>query len=281
MKAQKALIEVEKYKAIITDPPDPGKVIDKDANFNAFQVGTGISDDDFFHLTCHVDGTLISKIEKGEFVELEKLLPKDKKRKADENRLEWVHQEGYTYLAPVADRMNKINSFRRWEQAFRVYATMHCGANPNHSREVWQYVSVINTATSSFLWENVYEYDTTFRHLMAFNPSRIWAVTYNQMWNICMCDPLPSRSNNFQTRGIGGFQSNQNRSNGSGGNGNNSNSSNHKCKSDYCWNFNKGLVCKYGKKCRFIERCSYCDSDMHGIVKCNKLEKDKKPAEDK
>ena len=81
VKAKKALIEAEKYKAIIADPSDPGKVIDKDANFNAFQVGTGISDNNFFHLTCHVDSTLISKIEKGEFVELEKLLLKDNKRK--------------------------------------------------------------------------------------------------------------------------------------------------------------------------------------------------------
>ena len=113
---------------------------------------------------------------------------------------------------------------------------------------------------------------------MAFNPSRSWAVTYNQMWHICMHDLLPSKSNNFQTRGVGGFQSSQARSNG---NGNNSNSSNHKRKLDNCWNFSKGLVCKYGKKCRFIERCSYCDSDTHEIVKCNKLEKDKKPPEDK
>ena len=41
-------------------------------------IGSGISDDDFFHLTCHIEPSLIHKIEKGEFVELEKLLPKDR-----------------------------------------------------------------------------------------------------------------------------------------------------------------------------------------------------------
>ena len=46
-----------------------------------------------------------------------------------------------------------------------------------------------------------------------------------------------------------------------------------KKKADDCWNFNKGLTCKFGKKCRFIERCSYCDSPSHGISTCNKLEK--------
>ena len=41
-------------------------------------TGAGVSDDDFFHLTCHIDPSLFHKIEKGEYVELEKLLPKDK-----------------------------------------------------------------------------------------------------------------------------------------------------------------------------------------------------------
>ena len=40
-------------------------------------VGTGLSDDDFFHLTCHIDQSLKKKIENGEFVDLDKLLPKD------------------------------------------------------------------------------------------------------------------------------------------------------------------------------------------------------------
>ena len=180
------MIEAEKYKAIIADPLEPGKQVGdhNNGNVNPFRVGTGISDDNFFHLSCHVDSTLMKKIEKGEFVELEKLLPKDKKRESEENHLEWVHHEGSTFLAPVSDRMNKMSSFRKWEQAFRIYATVYCGANPHRSREVWQYVSVINTASSSFMWDNIYEYDTSFRHLMAFNASRSWAVAYNQMWNI-------------------------------------------------------------------------------------------------
>ena len=43
---------------------------------------------------------------------------------------------------------------------------------------------------------------------------------------------------------------------------------------DYCWNFNRGLVCKYGAKCKYIERCSYCDKPSHGRNTCLKL-KDK------
>ena len=45
---------------------------------NLLNIGSGVSNDDFFHLTCHIEPNLIHKIEKGEFVELEKLLPKDR-----------------------------------------------------------------------------------------------------------------------------------------------------------------------------------------------------------
>ena len=46
-----------------------------------------------------------------------------------------------------------------------------------------------------------------------------------------------------------------------------------KGKSDYCWNFNKGIPCKFGSKCRFVERCKYCDSPQHGVHACSKLQK--------
>ena len=158
-------------------------------------IGSGLSDDDFFHLTCFIDPGLILKIEKGEFVELEKLLPRDRnsftKGGGTENRLEWVQRDGSTYLVAVGNKDHKITGIRRWEQAFRVYATIYCAANPQRAKEIWQYIAVINTAASAYVWDNVYNYDITFRHLMAFNPNRSWAVTYNQMWNLSMRDPLP------------------------------------------------------------------------------------------
>ena len=199
-RATSTVVEAENFKASIAQP-NTGMVNVNEFNIDAAQlqlnngqkeqitnglnilnIGAGVSDDDFFHLTCHIEPSLIHKIEKGEFVELEKLLPKEKlgggANKSDENRLEWVQRDGGTYLVP-AQRDNKITSFRRWEQAFRAYATIYCGANPHRSKEIWQYISVINTAASSYVWDNVYNYDITFRHLMAFNPNRSWAVTYN------------------------------------------------------------------------------------------------------
>ena len=39
----------------------------------------------------------------------------------------------------------------------------------------------------------------------------------------------------------------------------------------YCWGFNKGVPCKFGKNCEYIERCSYCDSPAHRVCACPKL----------
>ena len=251
-KADRAVVEAEKYRAQIEQP----------GMNNLMNIGSGFSDDDFFHLTCYINPGLIHKIEKGEFVELEKLLPRDKMggRNSDDNRLEWVQRDGGMFLVPV-QKDNKINNFRRWEQAFRAYTTIYCGANPLRAKEIWQYITVINTAASSYTWENVYNYDITFRHLMAFNPQRSWAVTYNQMR-----DPLPrnGQKSAYPHYSGGGYVANKFNNNGNGGQGK-------KNKSDYCWDFNKGVPCKFGAKCKFIERCKYCDAPTHAVHACPKL----------
>ena len=60
------VIDAEKYKASV-DQVD-GKGTNSSVNFPLQTV-----DDEFFHLTCDVDLNLIRKIEKGEFIDLEKL----------------------------------------------------------------------------------------------------------------------------------------------------------------------------------------------------------------
>ena len=175
----------------------PGQVVEK------------FSDDDFFHLTCHIEPSLRAKIERGEYVDLEKLLPnKTRSKYSEDTRLEWLHRDGGTFLVPAtSDRENKINGIRHWDQAFRVYATIYCGANPHRSRKIWQYVSVINTAATAYIWDNVANYDYTFRHLMEFNPQHSWASTYNQMWNLSMRDPLP-KNTQFEQNSFGHFNKN-------------------------------------------------------------------------
>ena len=227
-------------------------------------IGSGISDDDFFHLTCHIEPTSKKKIENGEYVDLDKLLPKEntfhgRQVSSNETKLECIQSEGSTYLVP-AKTSSRVNCFRRWEQAFRMYATIYCTQNPNRAREIWHYISVINTASLSYNWDNVYNYDIVFRQLMEFNPSRSWAVTYNQMWNLSMTNPIDNQGGR---RNFGNTTSGQQSFLNNG----------QKRKLDYCWSFNKAVKCRFSKKCKFIERCLYCDDPSHGVNNCHKLDK--------
>ena len=160
---------------------------------NVSGIQQGITDDEFFHLTCHVDANLKLKIQRGEFVELEKLLNKDKFRNSGGfgQRMELVSRGGETFIMPAADRESKITNVRHWEQAFRIYAAIYSQANPSRAAEIWQYVYVINSAASAYVWDNVASYDFTFRQLMSCNPMRSWANIYHQMWNLTMRDAIP------------------------------------------------------------------------------------------
>ena len=257
------ILYAERHRAELAAPP--GNAF----NLNApvITAPVGLSNNNFFHLTCHIDSGLWAKIERGDYVNLERLLPKEKgssfgAASTQENRLEWIQKDGQTFLAPAQDRSTKITHFRKWEQAFRVYTMIYCGANPTRSKEIWQYISVINTASTAYSWDNVANYDYTFHHLMEFNPQHSWALTYNQMWNLSMRDPIQFKGPHNSGWGGGSSRIGQNYSPKGG-------------KPDYCWNFNKGIKCHFGKKCKFIERCSYCDSPTHGYNTCKKTGKER------
>ena len=186
--ADKLILEAKCFKGTITAPK--GRQCDNYENFGFEQqsvdqqkndqcmVPVGYiknlieqeSDDEFFHLTCHIEQSLRQKIGRGEFVNLERLLPQDRfpHKTSDERRMEMVNHDGYTYFVLAGDKESKINGIRKWEQAFRIYAAIYCKENPARSAEIWQYVYVINTAAASFQWENVAWYDYTFRQVNGF-----------------------------------------------------------------------------------------------------------------
>ena len=276
--ADQMVRDAERFKASVLPPKGNssnnlnaimGKL--KDGNFPSLESFlkclAANDDDDFFHLTCHVDAALKEKIEKGDFVDLDRLLPKTRTQTMHDDQLlqQFVSKNGSTYWGPP-ERESRISNVRRWEQAFRVYAAIYCNANPDRSAEIWQYVYVINTATVSCVWENVYFYDFTFRQLMAEKPNRSWAKTYTQLWNLAMCDHLPKNNNNsFQS-----FDRNQDRG---ASNSNNSfstqNGSGSSWRDRCCWRFNKGSRCKKWN-CRYDHRCSNCGSWSHNKSSCTK-----------
>ena len=180
------MIEAEQFKVTV-EPPPPGNQNLDVINLVSREGDTG-DDDDYFHLVCHVDSTLKVKIERGEYVELEKLLPR--KQTQGDGRLEWVSKDGMTFLAPAQDRDYKISNIKKWDQAFRVYAAIYCNANPGRAGEIWQYIYTIHTAASSYHWENVAHYDATFWQMMGDRPHRSWAKMYTQLWQLSLKDPI-------------------------------------------------------------------------------------------
>ena len=189
--AKQIILDTKKFRADVIAPK--GKVGFEDSE-ELEKLRRNDNDDDFFHITCHIDASLHIKIQRGEFIDLEKLLSKDGRYNEDK-RIELINKGGATYFVPVQDRDTKINSVHRWEQAFRIYATIYTKANPDRASEIWQYVHLINTAASSFHWDNVSFYDTTFRQLMAYKPWRSWAKTYVQGWNLAMRDLIVKNAN--------------------------------------------------------------------------------------
>ena len=290
-KAEKIILDAEQHKAAINapsgrnfvhsaldgiqDPVHPDIVLAPDIQLNevtypallqshlagVVDSNKVIEDDDFFHVSCHVDANLKSRIQRGDFVDLEKLLPRNRRPGGAENRIELVFRDGKSFFVPAATD-GKISNIRRWEQAFRVYAAIYSEANPSQAAEIWQYVYVINSAAATYVWDNVANYDYTFRQLMSCNPNRSWAKIYNQMWNLAMKDYIPrsnyGSSSAFQ-RGID--------------NGNYTGNSGRKArKPKYCWAYNRGN-CKDGAKCKFVHRCSYCDANEHANHTCPKKSK--------
>ena len=244
--ANMAIIQAEKFKAKVNNPA--GNVVD--------QLNLPIRDDDeFIHITSHVDQSIKEKIQRGEFIELEKLLVKNRTSGHDRDNkdmlVDVVTKDGHTYLAPKTEKGNAVTGVRKWEQAFRVYASIYSSANPSRANEIWQYVDIINRAAGKYTWENVSSYDYQFRRWMSENPMRNWGKTLTQIWNLELVDHV--QKNSSQVNGT--FNRNKK--------GQNVNLD------GACWRFNKGK-CEFGRQCRFGHWCAFCGGTNHGSYNCRR-----------
>ena len=221
-------------------------------------------DDEFFHVTSQIDSALRTKIERGEFIELERLLPKERNlggRNEEINRhlFQLITQGTNSYLDPALPaKTGKISNIRKWDQAFRVFAAIYTNANPEWAAEIWPYVYVIHTAAAANPWDNVYFYDINFHQIMASKPWRSWGKTYTQGWNMAFNNSNISYSSGG-TSGAAGSSFLSNYSN-----------NNRAWKDDCCWRFNKNRCKRSGAECNYDHRCTYCAGWGHGFHNCRK-----------
>ena len=206
---------------------------------NASQI-----DEDYQMIDNHIDEVMRKRIQRYEFVELGKLLPRNRMGDEDHQRLEIVNRNGMSYLSPVSEReVNNIHSYNKWEQAFRIYTNILTTKYPGKATELLQYNHTIQTASTSYHWENVLAYDREFRRHIARHPYRSWAVILQQAWTMLLKDRLKQ---DFHKSGS---------------------SKGHK--KQICKRFNRG-TCTFGLSCRYEHRCEVpkCGKFGHGAHIC-------------
>ena len=148
-------------------------------------------------IALHVDPQLKVKIIEGQYIDLARLIPKDRIIKEEEQKMQMVMKNGNTYFVPANENGNSITGLNRWDQAFRIYAEIYCTKHACRATELLQYSHVIHLAASAFVWENVYAYDKDFRLHMAENPGRSWAIILQQAWSMRLRDRLRNNDNFF------------------------------------------------------------------------------------
>ena len=226
----------------------------KNLNF----LHTAMVDKSYIIVVSHVDELIVSKIQKGEYIDFGKLIPHDRVIAQEDQCLELVFQGGKSFYVPISETTN-VSNYARWEQAFCVYSNIYTKSHPQRSCELIEYNHVIHTISQSYTWENVYQYDKDFHIHMACNPGRNWGVILQQAWSLHLRDRI---ANQFQVQGQGGSSS--------------SNYNNHSPNArsgkvgEPCRRYNKGK-CPAGSSCRYEHHCSYCFIFRHAILTCCKL----------
>ena len=213
-------------------------------------------DESYIVVGAHLDETMINKIIKGDYVEFGKLLPRDRVVAEEDGRLEMYCKNGRTFWSPVSNTIS-INSFAKWEQAFRVFSNIYSKANPSRAAELIEYNHIIHTISQAYVWDNVYLYDKEFRLHMARNPFRSWSMILQQAWSLRLKDRIMN-----QNTWANSYPSNNH-------NGNKNNQALASKFNEPCRRFNRGK-CNFGPNCKYEHRCSYCYKFGHSSVNCRK-----------
>ena len=81
-------------------------------------------DEHFLLVAAHLDETTRKKIINSEYVDFSKLLQRDRVLEDEDGHMQMLVHNGQTYFVPVQDTL-AINSYGRWEQAFRVFSDVY------------------------------------------------------------------------------------------------------------------------------------------------------------
>lgn len=228
--------------------PELTEILDKPGSHNLE------CDNNLYGLSIHLDETLLTLIRAGQYVDLSKILPNDKVVPDEEpERVQLVQQDGKLGIASFVDKDAVIiNSFKRWELAFDVYAGVFTRAHPRRGPEMLEYKHIIRRASETYVWANVYAYDKIHRTHMQNNPGRTWSKKHRDAW-----------SDHVKIYRSSALQSSPE-------------TLNQGKKKKPCRYFNKNGKCTKGSGCEFDHKCAFCGMFGHGKHNCRKFLASKK-----
>lgn len=220
-------------------------------------------------LGSHVDRATEMKIMWGEYIELHELLPKKRvgRSRSTKPTMRLINVNGQQrWVEDPEDQI--INSYRKWEEAFEIFASIYVRGNPGRANQLYEYKYDIRDAANSFIWENVFDYDIEFRLHMAKHKDRDWSARLTDKYTKFMKNHIRfDRSENTEVRSsyvpatasssqsVGKLVKNK----------------------ENCRRYNKGR-CTWGKNCRYVHRCDICGKRGHGAVICRNNDKIRKNA---
>ena len=107
-----------------------------------------LADEKYDQIENHGDEATRIKIANFEYVDLARLIPKDRVMLQQDNCMVQVNRNGQSFyeLASIHESGN-ISSFSKWELAFRIYSTILVVSDPNKAKELKQYSHTIYTAS--------------------------------------------------------------------------------------------------------------------------------------
>ena len=195
--AEQLVLEAEKSRARMYDIT--GKHNMQLPTQLAFQQ-ISLMDQDYQMIDAHLDDHLKWKIWAFEYIDLSRVLSRGRNVFEEEGqRLEIINKNGSTYLSPATDKgdVTAISSYFKWEQAFRIYSNVLTSKFPHKATELLQYNHTIQTASMTYIWENVYSYDKEFRYHISRHPLCSWSVILQQAWTMLIKDRLKPADNSM------------------------------------------------------------------------------------
>lgn len=229
-------------------------------------------DQEFSSLTARVNPEIKMRIERGQYINLQRLLPKFRVDPNDDHdKYRMVSKDGYSYFVDDKESSNKedglpVNSISRWDQAFRVYAAIYLEANPRKVQELAEYTQNIHKWSMTYPWQRVYNYDILFRQLVEKKPTRPWDVIHYSYFMGQFGENL-----NLVQANRGSFSSPGSSTspfNGVTGAAVSNSSGFALNKKDCCFRFNKTGKCKFGDNCNWKHKCYLCGLSNHGFNTC-------------